>query len=273
MGSDGALVHAQRRLTRAQFAHAFNYLYGEQLPGRPDQVIGEDTLVQNFVIGSRRVMGMTVYHYAKMLAGAAVANIAQQCNGLVSSIDLIEQQTEAGVLIPVGTMSLQVQHATAVAHQFQNGRLNLWDDPTEIEFLDILDNDVHVGGLTRLYLRTPVKVAHAAARDTSISPNIYSAVQHPSDLGTNLGPFVGIPNQFVTAGYYFWLPTWGLVQIGQGEPLDGVGGPEIYFNPADGFGWKGDTVLTANSAWQRAGHMAMEQTSGIDCGLWLQLDP
>lgn len=273
MGSDGALVHAQRRLTRAQFAHAFNYLYGEQLPGRPDQAIGVDALVPNFVIGSRRVMGMTVYHYAKMLAGVAIDNINAQTNGVCNSIDLIEQQTEAGVAIPVGTMSLQVQHATAVAHQFQNGRLNLWDNPAEIEFLDILDNDAAVGGLTRLYLRTPVRVAHAAARDTSITPSIYSAVTTPAALGTSLGPFVGIPNQFVTAGYCFWLPTWGLVQITQGEGLDGVGGPEIYFSPADGSGWKGDTVLTANSAWQRAGHMAMEQTSGIDCGLWLQLDP
>lgn len=273
MGTGGSLTHAQRRLSKEMFAHAFAYLYGEQLPGRPDQRIDQESLTQNFVIGSRRVVGMTVYHYAKMLAGATVDTVAKQTNGLATSIDLIEQQTTA-VAIAAGTMTIEVVNNTAVVHQFQNGRINIWPTPPlRMQVYDIVDNDVNDGTNTRLYLRTPIVEALAASRDTSICPNIYSAVQHPSDLGTNLGPIVGVPNMFVTAGYYFWLATWGLVQIGQGEPLDGVGGPEVYFNPADGFAWKADTVLTANSAWQRAGHMAMEQTSGIDCDVILQLDP
>lgn len=277
MGSDGALIHQQRRLTRQQFAHAFNYFYGEQLPGRPDQRVNEPTKLQNFVIGSRRVVGMTVYHYAKMLDGKAVDTIGKQTNGLCTSIQLIEQQTEAGVVIPVGAMSFRVQHATAVAHQFQNGRVNLWDDPREIEFFDILDNDAAVGGLTTLYLRTPVKVEHPAARDTSICPSIYSAVIWPGDLGAGIvAPFVGVPNLMVPAGYYFWLPTWGLVQLGQGEELNSIGGPDVYFNPATGFVHKAGTVFAANNSWQRAGYMAMALDTGIpdkDCDVWLQLDP
>lgn len=274
MGSDGALVHAQRRLTRQQFAHAFNYLFGEPLPGRPEQRIDQTSAVRNFVIGSRRVVGMTVYHYAKMQAGKAIDTDGKIFRGAGNTWGLDEPNTAAApATVAVGSMSFQIVDAVSAAHKYQNGRVTVWGVGIEYQVFDILDSDVTDLTNVLLYLRTPVRVAIPAGTMCSLVPNIYSAVAYIGDIGTNLAPIVGIPQMYVAAGCYFWLPTYGLVQIAQGEELNGIGGPDVYFSFTDGCGWKLASLVAAAASWQRAGHMALEQTDGRDCNLWLQLDP
>lgn len=275
MGSDGALVYAQRRLTRQQFAHAFNYCYGEPLPGRPEQYVDEESLLPNFVIGSRRVVGMTVYHYTKMLAGKSIT-VANQWRGVANSYDLVEPNTSAApATVTVGSMYIDVLLAASVAHEFQNGRLNVAAlAPPEFQSFDILDNDAGDGTNTRLYLRRPVRVAIPAGTFCSIYRNIYFGVANPTDcVAADRVSCVGIPQRFVTAGYYFWLPTWGLVSINQGEALgNGANQRTIVFSD-DGSGLLLETNTgIAGDSRQIAGYMSA-YTSGIDSGLWLQLDP
>ena len=276
MGTEG-LVSLERRQIRhyskAEFAQVFNSLLGERLSGRPEQYIDEESEIQNYVIGSRKAVGMTVYHYAKMKAGASIG-VGTQLKGVGNSIGLIEQNTSAApASVAVGSMTISIVDAVSAAHLYQNGKLFVWPAGAEVQAFDIVDNDASDGTDVVLYLNRPVRVAIAAGTFTSIYRNPYSAVQAITDIGTGLAPVVGVPQRYVTAGYHFWLPTWGLVSAVQGEALDGVGGPAVVFSLIDGAVWKLATSVAVPDSWQRAGHMMPEQTSGIDSGIFLELDP
>lgn len=254
-------------------AKTFAAFSGERLAGRPEQYVDEESLLPNYVIGSRRVVGLTVYHYAKMLATFTIVEASQE-RGVMNTLALDEQNTSAAPLIaPVGAATLSILDAASAAHDYQNGKICVWPAAAEMQSFDILDNDISDGVNVLLYLARPIRNAIAAGTFTSIYRNPYSAVEAAVDLASQVAPFMGIPQRYITAGYYFWLPTYGLAQIVQGEALDGVGGPGVVFSPIDGAGWKLTTSVTAADSWQRAGHMAAEQTAGIDAGIWLELDP
>lgn len=278
MGTIGALVNRVRHFSRSELAKILASANGERLPGQPDQRIDEISPLQNFVIGSRRVVGMTVYHYAKMLTGYKVEVESDQFRGLCNTIDLDEPNTAAAPATQVaGSMTLSIVGAALAAHIYQNGRVTIWSaPPTEHQTIDILDNDAGDGTNTLLYLRTPLRITVPAGTMCSLARNIYSALALPAFFGTDLAPIVGIGQRFITDGYYFWLATFGLAQLAQGEPLDGLLSKDVYFSLRDGTGWKGNTVIglvppPINP--QFAGHMALEQTSGIDTNIFLMLDP
>jgi len=275
MGTEALVTLTRRQIrhySKQEFAKVFNSMLGEKLPGCQEQYIDEESEDPNYVVGSRKFVGMTVYHYAKMLAGACI-DVGTQLKAVGNSLGLDEQNTSAvPATVAVGSMSISILDAASAAHVYQNAKLFVWPAGAETQVFDIVDNDASDGTNVVLYLNRPVRNAIAAGTFTSIYQNIYSGVQAFTDIGTNLAPAVGVPQRFVTAGYYFWLPTWGLVSVVQGEALDGVGGPGVVFSPGDGAVWKLATSVAAGNSWQRAGHMAAEQTAGIDSGIFLELD-
>ncbi len=259
--------------TRTDWLKVLSDRFGEKLPGRPDQDVEEESLFQNYVIGSRKVQGMTVYHYAKMATGLAIA-IANQFRCVGNTLGLDEQNTSvAPANVPVGLYTLPILDGASVAGVYSGGRVYVWPGAGEFQQYDIVTNEATDGVNVVLHLRTPVRVAIAAGTFTSLYRNRYAAVAGMADIGTQLAPAVGVPQRYVTAGYHFWLPTWGLVNITQGEALNGVGGPGVVCSPVDGTAWKLATSVAAANSWQRIGHMYAEQTSGIDSGIWLELDP
>ena len=209
MGTDSpsSLLDRQiRHYSREEFAKVFNGVLGERLSNRPAQDVNDESLLQNYVVGSRRVEGLTVYHYAKMLATFGIT-IASQCRGVVNSCTGHFQNTSAAPLIvAVGSMTIPILDAVSAAHLYRNGRIVVWS-ATEWYSYDIVDSDVSDGTDVVLHLRTPVRVAIAAGTFCEVHENPYSAVRAPS--GDGFETFVGIPQRYLTAGYFFWLPTWG----------------------------------------------------------------
>ncbi len=260
-------------LTRNDFARAIELVVGQKLPGQPVQYVDEISLAPNYVIGSREVVGMTVYHYGKLLAGSAV-DVTNQGRGFGNSLGLDEQNTSAApVSVAVGSRTLPILDAASAAHLYSGGTVTVYPAGAEVQRYDIIDSTVSDGTNVVLTLARPVRVAIAAGTFTALVRNPYSAVSGLATIGTGLAPVVGVPQRYATAGYYMWFATWGLANIVQGEALNGTNGPDVCFSPADGAVWKASTVHTAGNSWQRAGHMILEQTSGIDSNIWLELDP
>jgi len=276
MGTEALVTLTRRQIrhyTKQEFAKVFNNLLGERLPGCQEQYIDEESETPNYVIGSRKQVGMTVYHYARMAPACAI-DLAKEHRCVANSLGLDEQNTSAVPdPVPVGAMHIDIVDAASAAHIYQNAKLFVWPAGAEMQAFDIIDNDASDGVDVRLYLARPVRNVIPAGTFTSIYRNIYSAVANPADIATNLAPMVGVPQRFVTAAYYFWLPTWGLVSITQGEALDGVGGPHVVASPIDGAAWKLVTSVGVPNSWQRIGRMVAEQTAGIDSGIFLELDP
>jgi len=260
-------------LSRRELETIANQVLGEVLPGQPDQDVEAVSLTPCYAIGARKQVGMTVYHYSKMQAAAAIDITNQyRCVGCTYGLD--EQNTSAApVTVAVGSMTLPILDAASVAHAYAGGRVYVWPGAGEFQQYDIVDSGESDGTDVILYLRTPVRVAIAAGTFTSLYRNKYGSVASMATIGTQLAAAVGIPQRYVPAGYYFWLATWGLVNITQGEALNGVGGPGVVCSPIDGAGWKLATSVAAANGWQRIGHMVAEQTAGIDSGIWLEIDP
>ncbi len=276
MGTEALVAPSRRQIrhyAKSEFAKVFNNLLGERLAGCQEQYIDEESLTPNYVVGSRKQVGMTVYHYTKMDAGKSIAVGNQmKCVGNVDGLD--EQNTSAApVTVAVGATTIDILDAASAAHVYQNAKLFVWPAGAEVQVFDVVDNDASDGVNVRLYLNRPVRNAIAAGTFTSIYRNLYNDVGSFADIATNLSSALGVPQRYVTAGYYFWLPTWGLVSIVQGEALDGVGGPGVVASPIDGAAWKLATSVAAANSWQRIGRMAVEQTGGIDSGIFLELDP
>ncbi|GAI37889.1 unnamed protein product, partial [marine sediment metagenome] len=170
--------------------------------------------------------------------------------------------------------------AATAAHLWQNGKITVWQAPLEHQTFDILDNDAGDGTNTRVYVRTPVRVQIAAGTFTSIVRNIYGALALPAFLGSDVAPIHGIANLWVPDGNYFWLATWGLAQIAQGEPLSLLVGSDIYFSLRDGTGWLSASAVSTPAVPpinpQFAGRLTMnmdgEAATG-DANIWLMLDP
>jgi len=262
------MVHLSRNSWKA----AIEQVVGARLPGQPDQYIDEVSASPCYAVGARRVVGMTVYHYAKLLTGAVV-DISNQGRGIGNSLILDEQNTSAvPASVAIGSKTLPILDAASVAHAYSGGVVTVYG-AAEVQRFDIVDSTLSDGTNVVLTLARPVRVAIPAGTFTALVRNPYSAVRGLAAIATSLAPVVGVPQTYAAASNYLWLATWGLANIVQGEALNGVGGPDVCFNPGDGAVWKAATVHTAGNSWQRAGHMILEQTGGIDSNVWLEIDP
>lgn len=269
----GALAPAMQHVTRLDYGRLLESFVGCLVPGGVKQYYDEESATQNYVLGSRQVVGMTVYHYMKMAAGKAVDG-TNQFKGLGNNVGLIEQNTSAApATVAVGSLTISILDAVSAAHLYQNAKIFVWPGGgAQYQAYDILDSDASDGVNVVLHLLRPVRVAIAAGTFTSIYRNPYSEVAALQDIGTGLAPVVGVPQRFFTAGYYGWIATWGVASIVQGEALDQADGPDVVFSRIDGSVWKKSTSIGAADSWQRAGHMLAEQTAGIDSGIFLELD-
>lgn len=273
MGTVGAIAASMQHVSRSDYGRMLESFVGAFAPGGHKQYPDEVSEDQNYIIGSRCVVGMTVYHYAKMAAGKVVDE-TNQFKGVGNTLGLDEQNTSAApVTVAVGSLTLPILDAASPAHAYQNAKVFVWPGGAgENQVFDVLDSEESDGTDVILHLARPVRVAIAAGTFTSIYRNPYSEVGSLQDIATGLAPVVGVPQLFVPDGYYFWVATWGLVSVVQGEALDGTDGPDVVFSRVDGSVWKKSTSIGVPDSWQHAGRMVAEQTAGIDSGIFLELD-
>ena len=234
MGMDAPvseLVRQIRHYSKQEFAEVLNGILGEKLPNRPVQHIDQVSDIANYVVGSRKAEGLTVYRYARMAAGSSIA-YGQQHRGVVNS-NLWHEQNLA-VDAEVGDTSITIVDAAAAAHEYANGKIILFQVAAlEWQAIDIVDNEASDGVNTVLRLNRPVRVAAAAGETTVLLPNPYSAITPPT--GDGYETFMGVGQRYVPDGNYFWLPTWGAVNIVCGAPMgDVIQTRQVVFDVADG---------------------------------------
>ena len=238
-----------------------------QVSGGVYQGIYEQSITQNYPIGTRIQLQDRTFHYAQGAAvGLAVAMKAGHNDSVECSVNT------AAVAYAAGVKTIVVLDTdTRAAHYYQNGYVWVMNLVSGVyQFLKIKDSDIAAAADNQvtLHLYDPLPFAIPASTWTTIHRNPYACVSFTT---TNKMTMVGVPLIPVTANYYFWIQTWGPCF---GTAMSAIPGAaandrDIYFN-SDGALING---LAATLGMQRAGFLLPNTTSGGDQFYQLQLAP
>jgi hypothetical protein len=260
-----------RHLTRNQINQAARWILGDMLPGRVEQSIYEASAVQNYALGSRKIVDIggsqKTYHYCK--AGAA---ITLNCR-LVGCLDQILAADDRILTIAaaLGAVQMSVPHATAAKDEYVGGVMEIWTSP--FQFRTIVANSASSGGQTIVTLDHPVSTAAAIGVQVVLHHLPYRKV---GPMGVAMATFesaVCLPPIAVPINNFFWGLTYGLCFIEPQAPWPGSAADR-----RDIYCWQDGTVVLhegstpATKSMQRVGYGVESGNYGTGV-MMLQLDP
>jgi len=193
--------------TRNQFTAVMEAMLGERRVGRPDQAICEVSTIQNFELGTPRVIGECKYRYG--LAGAVDIALGVLCQAPVPAAvhhDLVPLASYAAGVRLVG---LTIGAANIAADEYAGGCLHVNDGTGQGQVKKILSHPAALSGATCVFtLVDPLTTALDIALSLcAITRNPYNqAIIHPSPPTAQL---VGVPVAAIVAGRYGWFQTRG----------------------------------------------------------------
>jgi len=232
------------------------------------QGLYEQSLTQNFPIGTRLQIQDRTFYYAQAAAvGATTAMKAGHNDSVECSVNTYAEAYAAGY-----TGKIRIEDTdTRAAHYYQNGYVWVMNLVSGVyQFLKVKDSDAAEAADNHVHitLYDPLPFTIPASTWVTIHRNPYACVSFTT---TNKMTMVGVPLIPVTANYYFWIQTWGPCF---GTAMSAIPGAaandrDIYFN-SDGALING---LAATLGMQRAGYLLPNTTSGGDQFYQLQLAP
>ena len=229
---------------------------GSMIAGGKIQQIQEESLTQNYDIGTRLVVDDRVFRYCK--AGTAlVAMMAGHCGGLPTEVN-----THAAASL-AGTYEVTILDTTVrVADYYAGGYLWVMNLVTSVyEMLRIKSSGVGAGVSVKLTLCEALAVDIPLTTWVTAWPNIYSNI-----LGGNSSFMaqIAIALRPVQSGYYFWGQTWGpcFGTVVSTVPGRDAGNREIYYNIDGGLITGADAAVKTNGLGQRGGFLITNTTPG-----------
>lgn len=209
------------------------YTGGVQLAAGVDQDIHEQSVTQNFDIGTRLVQDDRVFRYSK--AGAQLfALIEGHCGNFPregASDAVIYAAGTYQVTIP---MNVNADHYSeeVVEDYWKNGYIWIMQHPIVTgggQFYRILSSSAAVAGFVTLTLAEPLVEQVGASCWITAWANIYSDILGGADVRMSS---VCIPLIPVTSGNWFWGQTWGPIFNHSGQsPGRKDMDREVYFHP------------------------------------------
>jgi len=219
------------QMVSRRIQEAFKYgidcdiIHGGIISGGVEQSIHSTSLIQNYVVGTRRIRwDGRVFRYAKASNIVSVRHFGlkfwnQIGDGLATTLDA----TSA-----VGASTITIVDAAATLNEYKGGFVTMFSTP--IQTRGILGNTAVSGGNTIITLDEPLTTEVTAATYTEVLHNPYSNVRltaGPSggDSGNDYSSVAGIPCAITTvANTYLWLQTWGPIWINpHGSSLQNAG--------------------------------------------------
>jgi len=252
---------------------------GEILPGRPEQGIREESAIQNYRIGSRRVEKGWVLHYAR--ASVAIPSVSGKFRLAGSKTAMLAANE---ILLTAAALANQkivsIPDAVNVVNYYQGGTIECWPSVAgTFELHRIASSTVSDGTNVVLTLEDELDNALAIGDMVAPMPSSYYATGPMGVTYAQREQAVCLPLIPVTALYYYWGITWGDVFLS----CQAGGWPEDAVACMDVFAWQDGTVAHL-AAWgagtydgagtspQRVGNALYSGDYGTG-RIKLQLDP
>lgn len=235
------------------------------LSGARFQSVYEQSVTQNFPIGTRLQLHDRTFYYAKAGGTTAVAMKAGHNNTAESAYNT------AAVEHTAGTKFIEILDTNSrAAHYFQNGYVWIMG-ATIFQLLKIKDNALGDGTSVTIELYDPLPTTVPASTFTCCHRNPYADIVFTN---SEFMAMVGVPLIPVTTGYYFWIQTWGPCFGTAQSALPGAlaADREVYYG-TDGALMAGQDVDALNIMRQRAGFILSNTTGGGDQFYMLQIAP
>ena len=271
-------------LTHVEFDTVLEHFLGTRLAGRPKQEPYTLSVTQNYKLGSR-LQGEDglVWHYCRCGANGIAA--AYRDRGAASLVVPSGAFTTIGAQV-AGSRTLVINDTGAAADRpagyYANGKIEIWNAVAAEHMHRIIkDSSVGNGVSITLTLYYPLTYAVPALTGGEICRSIYAEVDQKDAVAAALRTSVAcVPAMGpVTALYYFWGLTWGMMTLAAGAhgSLGEVDDDrDVYFQTSDG------TIQTtrrfagiggSTSSEQRAGFLLPNSLGGSQTIMMLQLDP
>jgi len=193
--------------TRNQFTQVLETILGKRAIGRPDQQIYEVSSVQNFELGARKEVGVSVYQYG--LAGAVDLALGVLCQAPVPAAAHHDLVPAASYAAGVYIVTLTLGATPLAANEMAGGWLHVNDGTGQGQVFEILSHPAALAAATCAFtLKTPITTAFNAANTLcALTANPYRAVIiHP---GPPTAQLVGVPVAAIPAANYGWFQTRG----------------------------------------------------------------
>ena len=268
------------RMTREQFDLIGERMFGERLPGRPDQGIRTISAVQNFKIGSRRVEKGWILHYTRASVAIPTASGLFRLAGCQTPM-LAANELVLTVAAAAGQKLITIPDAISPVNYYQGGTIECWPAAGDFELHRIASSTVSNGTTVTLTLEENLINALAVGRMVAPMPSIYYATGPMSSAGIYNGreQAIGVPLVPVTIDNFYWAITWGDVFLS----CQAAGWPEDAAACMDVFAWPDGTVAHlgawAAGTYDGAGTSPQRVGNGLYSGdygtgrIKLQLDP
>lgn len=266
------------RMTRTQFNLLGERMFGERLPGRPDQGIREVSTIQNFKIGARREEKNWVFHYARTSVAIPSASGKFRLAGCLTPI-LAANELVLTVAAAAGQKLITIPDATSPVNYYQGGTIECWPAAGDFELHRIASSTASNGVTVTLTLEENLENALAVGRMVSPMPSIYYATGPMGAVYARRQCAIGLPLVAVPISNFYWAITWGDIFLS----CQAGGWPEDAAACMDVFAWQDGTIAhlaawaagTYNGAGtspQRVGHGLYSGDYGTG-RVMLQLDP
>lgn len=201
--------------------------------GGSDQDIYEQSLTQNFDVGTRRVVDDRVFRYCKA-GDTLVALFGGRCTNFPreGSTDAVEYAAGTyQITIPMNPNGVNYV-AEQVANYWKDGYIWImqWPIVTGVgQMYRIRSSAAAVSGFVTLTLYEALKTTVAASTWITAWPNVYQGIKTAASVRMSV---VCIPLIPVTSGYYFWGQTWGPIFMASGQsPGRNDYDRDLYFHP------------------------------------------
>lgn len=210
--------------SRAELETIATQILGERLPGRPKQDVYEASAVQNYKLGSRRVMGAMgnafdhrAWRYTKLATTTRTDGYAAYSGGLglfAKAVALSITPTTGKAQLGERTLTTTT---TMVVNAYAGGLLTMFEAGQPICMRGIISNTATV-----ITLDAPLPGTYTAAATAQVIPAPYNEVIIPgvSCSANCYDPCVGVLNSpldgagnVVAAGDFVWIQTWGFCNM------------------------------------------------------------
>jgi len=243
---------------------------GAMIPGGSYQDPNEVSLVQNFDIGTRLVIGERAFRYGKFHTAVGEMSYAL-VNGNVIAGGVTGDGAEVayGGTPAIGDRTLVVLDTTAAGsrpvNHYQGGYCFIYRNPAiaqsatnHDQLRRIIGSTVGNGTSITLTLDYPLTCVPGATVD--VYPSAYSQIGTPGHFSSGEETFVGFAHAFHAAGGFGWVQTWGPVNAHYVVKFLGErGGPgdrDAYFTTDGGVATpKAASGTDAYVSFQRAGYV------------------
>jgi len=195
------MTTAIKHFTRAELEQVGIQVVGERILGRPDQLITGVSDVPNFVLGSSKRIGQSIYRYG--LAGGVNLALGELCQAPVPVAG--EHDRPPAANYPAGTLVVTLTTNAAVGeNEYAGGWMHVNDGTGQGMVMRIISHPATVGGaLCPFTLADPVTLDFAAGTLCALTANPYNL-----PVVTTVPPvsqLVGVPVVAIPNGEYGWF--------------------------------------------------------------------